>query len=244
MNDAPVAHLLTADHREHASWAGMADVARRMPSGWSLAGGSLVRLHLAERQYDSTRSTRDIDVVLDVRAEPRAIDRIVTALRAAGFEPDGLNPSGQDHRWARGDAQIDVLTPDFLGARILDRKHPGIGRPLATRGAQFALDRTERVRVQVDDFELDVNRPNLVGALYGKCSALLIPLDANKARHLEDIAALADILGPHDRRELLHLRRRQRARVIFGLRRTLDQVDLDARGTHRLARLIELLAST
>ncbi|MGF7022113.1 hypothetical protein JOE54_002907 [Brachybacterium tyrofermentans] len=39
MNNAPVAHLLTADHREHASWEGMADVARRMPSGWSLAGG-------------------------------------------------------------------------------------------------------------------------------------------------------------------------------------------------------------
>ncbi|MGO1925956.1 MAG: hypothetical protein ACTH1T_09965 [Brachybacterium tyrofermentans] len=98
--------------------------------------------------------------------------------------------------------------------------------------------------MHVDDLELDVNRPNLVGALYEKSSALLIPLDANKTRHLEDIAALADILGPGDRRELLQLRRRQRARVIFGLRKTLDQVDLDARGLHRLARLIELLAST
>ena len=38
MNNAPVAHLLTAT-TESTPLEGMADVARRMPSGWSLAGG-------------------------------------------------------------------------------------------------------------------------------------------------------------------------------------------------------------
>lgn len=204
MSAAPIAHFLTADPRERASWVGLAEISAAMPSGWSLAGGSLVRLHLAERGGEGGRSTRDIDVILDVRAEPHSIQWIVKALKHSGFAPDGLNPSGHDHRWVRGDAQIDVLTPDFLGPNILDRKHPGLGKLLATRGAQFGLHRTSRVSIRVDDFELDVNRPNLVGALYEKCSALLVTLDTSKDRHLGDIGTLAGLLAPNDRRELLH----------------------------------------
>lgn len=134
MNVTPAARLLTADQRERASWKGLAEISALMPTGWSLAGGSLVRLHVAERGGSGGRSTRDIDVILDVRAEPHSIRRIVDAFATVGFEPDGLNPSGADHRWTRGDAQIDVLTPDFLGP-ILERKHVGLGRLLPTRGA-------------------------------------------------------------------------------------------------------------
>ena len=214
-----------------------------MPTGWSLAGGSLVRLHVAERGGSGGRSTRDIDVILDVRAEPHSIRRIVDAFATVGFEPDGLNPSGADHRWTRGDAQIDVLTPDFLGP-ILERKHVGLGRLLPTRGAQFGLHRTQRVRVRVDDFELDVLRPDLVGALYEKCSALLISLDLDKDRHLSDIAMLAALLSPTDRRDLLGLRRRERDRVRNGLARAQVARDLDRREVRRLEQLERLLAST
>lgn len=243
MSTTPVAHVLTADSRERASWEGLAEVSARMSSGWSLAGGGLVRLHRAERGDDSGRSTRDIDLILDVRAEPRSIRRIVTVLKESGFAPDGLNPSGQDHRWVRGDAQIDVLTPDFLGPRILDRRYPGLGKLLATRGAQFGLDRTERVAVRVDDFELGVNRPDLVGALYEKCSALLVPLDTRKERHLGDIVDLAGLLNPDDRRALLSLRRRETVRVIYGLRRAYGSLDLDDRKARRLIRVDKLLSA-
>lgn len=215
-----------------------------MPAGWSLAGGSLVRLHLAERHGDGGRSTRDIDVILDVRAHPWSIDKMVTVLRDAGFAPDGLNPSGHDHRWVRGDAQIDVLTPDFLGPNLLDRKFPGLGKLLPTRGAQFGLHRSERVRVRIDDFELDVNRPDLVGALYEKCSALLVPLDTDKERHLTDIGLLTELVAPDDRRQLLALRPREKQRVIRGLRRASVLHGIDARRVFLMGRLEELLQNS
>lgn len=238
---ASVARIVTADPRERASWEALAEVSARMPIGWSLAGGSLVRLHLAERAMNGGRSTRDIDLILDVRANPGTIQRMVATLQAMGFEPDGVNLSGQDHRWVRGAAQIDVLTPDFLGSRILGRKYPGLGRVLTTRGAQFGLYRTQRVTVQVDDFEMEVNRPDLVGALYEKCSALLVPLDLNKDRHLGDIEALASVLAPDDRRDLLRLRHRERRRIASGLRQAGQLTGLNERQKSNLGRLESLI---
>lgn len=82
MNVQPVAHVTTIDPRELSSWEGLAELSRTMPSGWSLAGGNLVRLILAERGSTSARSTRDIDLVLDVRAEPGSIEGIVAASSA------------------------------------------------------------------------------------------------------------------------------------------------------------------
>lgn len=244
MNSLPVAHLLTADRREYASWAGWAEVSELMPDGWSLAGGNLVRLHLEERGSHAARSTRDIDIILDIRAYPGSIKAVVEALRRADFEPDGFNPAGHDHRWVRGDAQIDILTPDFLGPKLLDQKHPGLGRLLPTRGAQLALNRTERVIVKVDDIELRVNRPDLVGALYGKCSALLVTLDPSKDRHLGDIAALTEVVGPRDRRQMLQLRSRERRRLSYGLRRATHSVDVTDAQRTTLRRLSELLDSS
>lgn len=242
MNDRVVARILTADPREHASWIGLADLAAAMPEGWSLAGGSLVRLHLAERGASGARATRDIDVILDVRSRPRSLRDVVEALRTTGFRPDGFNPAGHDHRWVRGDAQIDILTPDFLGPNLLDRRHPGLGRLLPTRGAQFGLDRSQLVTVGIDDSILTVRRPDLVGALYEKCSALLIPQDRDKSRHLADIAALALLITPSERRVLLSLRSHQRARVAQGIRRACIASDLDPATRARLGRLGDLIA--
>lgn len=244
MSGPPVAHLQTADDRERASWQGLAEISERMPKGWSLAGGSLVRLHIAERGGTGGRSTRDIDLILDVRAEPRSTDRIVQVLKEIGFAPDGLNPAGHDHRWVRDGAQIDILAPDFLGPR-LEWKHPGLGKLLATRGAQFGLDRTETVRVAVDDLEFSVRRPNLIGALYEKCSALLILMDSDKARHLGDIALLPELVAqsPRDRRELLALNPKQLKRVRSGLVRAREGGDLGAHSVTRLQGL-ERLVST
>lgn len=210
-------------------------------AGWALAGGNLVRLHLAERGSSSARSTRDIDLILDVRAEPGSIDAVVAVLRAAGFAPSGFNPAGHDHRWQRGDGQIDVLVPSFLGPHILDRTYDGLGRLLPTRGAQLAIHRTQRVPIHVDELPRWVNRPDLVGALYGKCSALLVPTDVDKQRHLGDIAHLAGVLGPRVRREMLSLSPRERRRLISGLTRAQSGEDVNGRQADELARLTLLL---
>lgn len=214
----PVASFRTTDPREAASWAGLAELSAAMPLGWSLAGGSLVRLLAAENGSPHSRATRDIDVILDVRAHPGSVRKIVVSLRGSGFAAASGNPSGKDYRWVRGDARIDVLTPDFLGPRWMDRRFPGLGFLFPTRGAQFGVHRTQRVLVEVDAMTFWVNRPDNVGALYEKCSALLVPLDVHKERHHEDIALLASFIGPKERRAMLGLSRRQRHRLVLGLR--------------------------
>ncbi|MDO5618220.1 hypothetical protein [Kocuria sp.] len=163
------------------------------------------------------------------------------ALEACGFVADGFNLSGQNHRWVRGDAQIDVLAPDFLGARLMERSHAVLGRLLSTRGAQFGLDRTERILVVVDDLEIYINRPDLVGALYQKCSALLVQLDSNQERHLFDIALLVDLLNPADRRDLLGLRTPQKRRIISGLIKASRGIGTEQGSERRLLLLIDLL---
>ena len=47
-----------------------------------------------------------------------------------------------------------------------------------------------------------INAPDLIGAIYGKCSALLNHLDRNVERHLGDIVLLASVVDRGDRREL------------------------------------------
>lgn len=52
--------LVTSTPNEKASWVGLRDLARIMPTGWSLAGGTLVRLHGVERDARFPRATTDI----------------------------------------------------------------------------------------------------------------------------------------------------------------------------------------
>ncbi len=109
---------------ELESWLGLAEISQIMPQGWSLAGGSLMRLLVSERNYQTSRSTRDIDVILDVRTQRSFINQFVDALTHIGFTPEGYNTSGQNHRWVRGLAQIDVLVPSGLSERTMGWSFP------------------------------------------------------------------------------------------------------------------------
>lgn len=225
--------LDTGTPSEKASWRGLRDLSMVLPNGWSLAGGSLVRLHALERGAPFLRSTNDIDLILDIRQHSGLKYQVGPALRQCGFKvPVPPNPSGKDHRWIRpeagfGDvtAVIDVLAPSFLGERTLDRSFPGVGKLLATRGAQFGLDRVKTVTVDVDEqFEVAVHRPDLVGALYAKSSALLNTGDADKSRHYEDIDLLAGLAEPADLQAIRGLRARQLRRLRNGLHATIAHV--------------------
>ena len=59
---------IPAQGAELESWLGLADISDLVPQGWSLAGGSMMRLLACERGYEGSRATRDIDVVLNIRA--------------------------------------------------------------------------------------------------------------------------------------------------------------------------------
>lgn len=225
--------LVTSTPNEKASWVGLRDLARIMPTGWSLAGGTLVRLHGVERHARFPRATTDIDIILDIRAYPESKTKIGPALSECGFKvPLPPNPANQDHRWERiveGEpgvkAQIDVLAPSGLGAHTNEQKFPGIGRLLTTRGGQLGIDRSEMVNVCVDsEFNVTVSRPDLVGALYEKCSAILNTGDANKVRHFEDINFLTTLFERGDRAELQKLRKKELKRIASSLRVTIDSL--------------------
>jgi hypothetical protein len=181
-----------------SSWVGLLDLYDHLPDGWTLVGGQLVHLHCAERGQFPVRPTNDADTVIDVRADPRMLARFTTALTELGFEPAGISAEGLQHRWARGDASIDVLLPDGIGDRASSRVGATGSPTLQTAGGTQALQRTQTVAVAVDGRTGHVRRPNLVGALVGKAAALSNAGDAGRGRHRRDFAVLAALLTARD----------------------------------------------
>lgn len=186
---------------QEEGWLALLELEARMPHHWALVGGQLTHLHCAERGVAPPRATTDLDAVMDVRQRPHALAVFTGHLVDMGFESAGTSPDGLEHRFVRGAAQIDVLIPRHLGERAESR--PGAtGSPtIAAPGGQQALDRTDRVEVEVAGVRGAVLRPNLLGALVGKAAAMEIMLDSARDRHLEDFAVLASMLTARDLRQ-------------------------------------------
>lgn len=180
------------------SWLTLLELGRRFPTDWTLVGGQLVFLHCQERGAVPMRPTDDGDAALDVRARPDILHDFTSELQTMGFRPDQPSSLGLQHRWRRDEAIIDVLIPRHLGERAATRSGAGGAPTIAAPGAQGALDRTERVRVTVDNETGQIPRPNLVGAIAAKAAALEIADDPNWRRHVQDLAVLSTILGRRD----------------------------------------------
>jgi len=190
---APPLHPAQAE-----AWHALFELHARLPLGWALVGGQMVQSHCWERGATPSRPTDDADAVLDVRAHPTMLMRFTTLLRDRGFVADGESFEGHQHRWVRGEAQIDVLVPRFLGERASSRRGVGGGTTLAAPGAQGALDRARPIEVRVNGRDGVVSRPTLQGALLAKAAAVEIPGD-DHTRHLVDIATLGSLVSRRDR---------------------------------------------
>ena len=81
----------------------------------------MVFLHEVECQSTDVRPTNDVDLVVDLRVEPKALDHTHRILIEAAFEQDLPSPEGVAHRYRRGGATIDVLAPDRIGRRAKPR---------------------------------------------------------------------------------------------------------------------------
>lgn len=183
-----------------ASWAALVELAPAFTDNWLLVGGQMVFLHEVERRAIDVRPTVDIDVVVDLRAEPAGLARIHALLAAAGFEQDPPSPDGAAHRFRRGAATLDVLAPDNIGRRA--RLDIGLGRTIQAPGTRQAFGRSGTVTVEVDGVSAEIRRPDLIGALIGKAAAvtkITSQSSANKAKHFRDVDSLARLLGPDDR---------------------------------------------
>ena len=224
--------------RQEASWRGIIAVAQRVPSGWCLVGGQMVQLWCWERGIEPARPTDDGDAVLDIRANPNIMMQFTQALVDCGFEPDGADWNGHQHRWVNEDrGQIDILLPEGIGERA---KRVGVrgGTTLETPGAQNVLYRAEPFEVALKGEIATIIRPTLQGALIAKAYAFGVVNDPLRQRHLQDFAVLASMIriSDHVGNDLL---RKEKSKLFMAYSAALVDplavsVD-DAAGLRRLA---------
>lgn len=211
-------------------WRLLLDLAGAVDAPWTLVGGQMVMLHGLQRGRPSPRVSTDIDTVVDVRADPRGMRRMVRALSHLGLVPAGdPGPNGLMHRYvkpgtnvavdfATSAASVDVLVPEGLGPAA-DVTTSRQGRAFPAPGASQALSRTELVLVSYDGRQASVPRPNLLGAIVGKAVGAVVD-NKEPERHVRDLAflcslvedpfALVETLTPKDRKRLLQAAKRLR----------------------------------
>lgn len=183
---------------QRASWRGLLELGARVPTGWCLIGGQMVFLLCRERGAWPARPTDDADAALDVRARPEIVRDVTRALAECGFASAGESMEGNQQRWVRDAAQIDLVIATGVGERA--RRRPGVtgGSLPEAPGAQGALDRVERVEVAVGDQVGAVWRPTLLGAIAMKAAAYAQPAGRDRVRHLLDVAVLSTLIEPRD----------------------------------------------
>ncbi|MFJ6633343.1 hypothetical protein ACIQMR_18420 [Streptomyces sp. NPDC091376] len=162
-----------------------------------MIGGQMVLLHGLEHDRTPPAASQDLDVLADVLSSPESLRLLVSALRDLGFESDGVSPEGKAHRYTRrdgaGELVVDLLAPDHLGERA-DLTTTPPGSTLEVPGGRQAVQRTEGVKVQLDERVGVIYRPSLLGAIVGKAAALSIPT-APKDKHYRDLAFLLSLPG-------------------------------------------------
>ena len=183
------------------SWRALIEIAQQLGRHWLLIGGQMVILHEVERESTDTRPTNDIDLVVDLRIDPAALEHTHIVLAGAGFSQDLPSPEGVAHRYRRGGETIDILAPDHMGTRA--KLSLGSGRTIEAPGSSQAFGRVSLVQVELDDTTAAViRRPTLVGALVGKAAAvteIVSMTSAERAKHVRDVDSLARLVGPSDR---------------------------------------------
>jgi hypothetical protein len=210
--------------KQAASWHALMDLYERLPEHWVLVGGQMVHLHCAEHDHFPERPTDDADTVVDVRADPKMLESFTGALDALGFKPD-TSGDGLQHRWTKGDAQVDVLLPDGVGENALKRHGVGGAPTIETQGGSQALARAEVVEVEIDGRRGFVRRPNIIGSLVMKAAAHDAIRDAAKGRHRRDFVTLAALVAARDfRQAALRPKDRKRLRAMLAACRADDQV--------------------
>lgn len=156
---------------------------------WAVVGGQMVAIHATIWGVETPRATDDGDIVVDVRTFTRsALRDVADALVADGFgseqSPEGIV------RFTKGDAKIDLLAPDGLGAEPVET---GKGRVVQAPGATQAVKRAGPVIVELARERFEVRTPSLLGAIVAKSAAATEIVSASrfdKEKHERDLATL------------------------------------------------------
>jgi hypothetical protein len=166
-----------------ALWEAVRELVARLPGDWVLIGGLMVQLHALQHGDREVRVTVDIDVLGQARP-PGALQAIVEALCADGFELVGPDLDGYAHRYRRAGLVLDVLAPEGIKPAAMIGGHKAVGVP----GGTQALRRAETVTVSVGGREFGLRRPTLLGAILIKARSLMKHSDPESQR--EDLLRL------------------------------------------------------
>lgn len=173
-----------------ATWTAIARLAIATDTRtWAVVGGQMVAVHATVWGVEVPRATDDGDIVVDVRTFTRsALRQVADALVADGFDSE-QSPEGIV-RFMKGDAKIDLLAPDGLGA---DPVETGKGRVVQAPGATQAIERAETIIVELASERFAIRTPNLLGAIVAKSAAATEVVSAtrfDKEKHERDLATL------------------------------------------------------
>lgn len=199
------------DEDERELWQELLDLAESAPAPWMLIGAQMVALHAWLAEVRPMRSSRDGDVLVDVRSQPTGTSDIARHLVEHGFEMEGPGWTGLGHEFRRGGVRLDVLAPDNLGERANVRTL-GTARTVRVPGGTQAFRRAQEVRVKLGEREGRIVIPDLLGAIVLKIRA--IQVDDEPEAQRADVALLLSLAVDRDamasactRTDRRHLRR-------------------------------------
>jgi hypothetical protein len=178
-----------------ALWSELLDLAAEMPVPWILIGAQMVALHAWRAESEPPRSSRDGDVLVNVRKKPTGTRVLAEHLDARGFEMEGPSRQGLGHEFRRDGVAIDILAPDNLGRRAtLETLHHA--RTVSVPGGTQALARAETIGVRLGERTGAIPVPNLLGSIIVKLEAIAVDdvPDAQKA----DVAVLLSLATDRD----------------------------------------------
>jgi hypothetical protein len=173
---------------------------------WCLVGGMMVVIAARAAGGSANRAgrTKDGDILVDVCANERALDRVVNQLIQVGYEPPRDTWHGRDIArctLVSGYAQVDVLAPDDATSDQLDvESSKGTVSTIAIPGGRRALELSELVSVYYaeDAYDVVVRVPLLPAALVVKSAAAMDERTVLQERHIQDVALLLGVAEQPD----------------------------------------------
>jgi hypothetical protein len=158
---------------------------------WTLIGALMVMLHEHEAGTPTRPATADADAVVDARGATDATRTMATLLQAQGWEfgTGHVDVDGHGYKFVRDGLEFDVIAPEGMGERTDLTTVPPLRAPQLA-GTRQALDRTQRVAVDLGGRISALPRPNLLGALVVKSCAAAGDHVRGPQRRLEDLARL------------------------------------------------------
>ena len=164
---------------------------------WTLIGARMVQLHIWERERRVHRESLDADALAEARIKPSAVRVISEILRDEGFELQEPTAFGLGHTFVRDGVEIDVLAPEHLGLGAAAAKTTiPPARTVEVPGGRQALDRTERVEIEVAGRRGVLPRPSLLGAILLKARA--VDVDDVPENQRSDLAVLLSFVNDPD----------------------------------------------